>query len=156
MRLAVLALLLLAGAEASALACSCAELPKDPAIRRSWVRDMAQGAIALVEVERIADADPERDIDQRLRVRRILFGRAAGLFAVERRRETARTIEDIPFTCEMTWSIGDDRRFVLLYPPQRRRGSGPRFRISSACDSYALDNARFRTAVVRALMAGSR
>lgn len=150
MRRALIACILLVGAEAAALACSCARLPRDPASRRFFVREAALDAIALVEVERIADADPDRQVEQRLRVRRVLAGRAPGAFDVEWRRSTIERGEDLlSLGCGMDWTIGDKPRFTLLYAARPARGSGPRFRISSACVSYFLEDRRFRTAVMR-------
>jgi hypothetical protein len=146
----MIACAMLMSAEAAALACSCATLPRDPAVRRSFVREAARDAIALVEVERIADADPERHLEQRLRVRRVLAGRAPRTFDVEWRRSKIERGEDLlSLGCGMDWSIGDRTRFTLLYAPEQPRGIGPRFRISSACHSYFLDDRRFRTAVMR-------
>lgn len=150
MRRAMIACAMLIGAEATALACSCAQLPRDATARRSLVREAARDAIALVEVERIADADPENHLEQRLRVRRVLAGRAPRAFYVERLEVKIERGEDLlAMGCGMDWSIGDRRRFTLLYAPQRPLSAVPRFRISSACHSYFLDDRRFRIAVMR-------
>ena len=153
MRRAVIACVMLASAEAAALACSCASLPRDPAVRRSYVREAARDAVALVVVERIADADPERHVEQRLRVRRVLAGRAPRSFDVEWLKFDVEHPEDLlARECGMDWSIGDEPRYTLLYAPRQRLGAGPRFRISSDCESYFLDDRRFRTAVMREMV----
>jgi len=142
MRRFLIALLVLAAAETAALACSCVDVPRDAARRQALARDIATGALALVEVELVTPYDrPGRG--ERLRVRRTLAGRAPAAFEVERDRPPIST------ACDLEFNSGE-RTLVLIYAPRRpavQRSS--RYRISSSCTTYLLADAAFRAAVVR-------
>jgi hypothetical protein len=134
-RFFLLALLFLAG-EGAALACSCIRPPDDPAQQRAHARETAKGALALVEVELAAPYDARRGRGERLRVRRILAGRAPSTFEVERVQAPSSAACDVEFQPAA-------RTLVVLYAP-RMRGGTVRYRISSTCTGYMLAGAAFR------------
>jgi hypothetical protein len=136
--------LLLLGAEASALACSCRAPPRDPAARRALARDMARDAVALVEVRLIAPLNERRRRGERLRVLRTLAGSAPATFEVEWR--------GIPSSAACQEEFGGYRRLVVLYRSARGGGtSPPQFRVSNTCTNYLLGDAAMRAATVEAM-----
>ncbi|HEX8625945.1 MAG TPA: hypothetical protein VF782_12845 [Allosphingosinicella sp.] len=134
-RLLLLLLLLLAG-ESAALACSCVPPPTDPEQIRVYAREVARGALALVEVELAAPYDARRGRGERLRVRRILAGRAPAAFEVERTHAPSSA------SCDVEFQRGA-RAWIVLYAP-RMRGGAVRYRVSASCTGYMLANAGFR------------
>lgn len=134
-RLLLLLLLFLAG-EGAALACSCIRPPTDPAQQRSHAREVARGALALVEVELVAPYDQRLGRGERLRVRRTLAGRAPAAFEVERHHPPSSA------SCDVEFQPGV-RTWVVLYSPQMR-GRAIRYRVSASCTGYMLANAAFR------------
>ena len=142
MRHFVLALLLVAGAEAAALACSCIRPPTEQAERERLARDVAEGAIALVEAELVRPYDAGSARGERLRVRRILAGQAPRQIEIERDGPPSSVSCDVEFRRR-------DRVLVLLYPP-RQAGSG-RYRLADSCLTYLLADLPFRAALVAAL-----
>jgi hypothetical protein len=132
----LLALLLLAAAEAPALACSCIPPPTDPSQQRVHAREVARGALALVEVELVSPYDQRLGRGERLRVRRTLAGRAPAVFEVERHHPPSSASCDVEFGAgRPTW--------VVLYAPQMRNRT-VRYRVSASCTGYMLADARFR------------
>ena len=131
----LLLLLFLAG-ESAALACSCIRPPTDPAQQRVHAREVARGALALVEVELIAPYDERMGRGERLRVRRTLAGRAPALFEVERNHAPSSA------SCDVEFQRGA-RAWVVLYAPQMR-GRTIRYRVSASCTGYMLANTTFR------------
>lgn len=142
MRRFLAALLTIVAAESAALACSCMRTPNDPAQRRAMAREIATGAVALVEVELAAPYErPGRG--ERLRVRRTLAGRAPATFAVERNRAPSSASCDVEFS-------GGGRTLILLYPPTLPVNSrAPVYRVSASCTTYMLADAAFRAELLR-------
>lgn len=134
-RLLLLPFLFLAG-EGAALACSCIRPPADPAQQRVHARETARGALALVEVELVAPYDARRGRGERLRVRRVLAGRAPATFEVERTNAPSSAACDVEFQPAT-------RTLVVLYAP-RMRGGAVRYRINPTCTGYMLSGAAFR------------
>jgi hypothetical protein len=132
----LLPLLLFLAGEGAALACSCVRPPADPEQQRFHARDAARGALALVEVELVAPYDERRGRGERLRVRRILAGRAPATFEVERQNRPSSAACDVEFQPAT-------RTLVVLYAP-RMRGGAVRYRISATCTGYMLSGAAFR------------
>lgn len=135
-RLLLLLLLFLAG-ESAALACSCIRPPTDPAQQRVHAREVARGALALVEVELVAPYSERLGRGERLRVRRTLAGRAPAVFEVERHHAPSSA------SCDVEFQRGA-RTWVVLYAP-RMRGRTVRYRVSASCTGYMLADARFRS-----------
>lgn len=135
-------LLMLAAVESAALACSCVPPPRDAAQRRALARDIATGALALVEVELVTPYErPGRG--ERLRVRRMLAGRAPALFYVERSGPPSSA------SCDIEFGRGV-RSLVVLYPPEQPVNSrGPHYRLAASCVTYLLTDAAFRAALIR-------
>jgi hypothetical protein len=136
MRRFLLPLLLLVAAETSGLACSCIRPPTDPAQQRVHAREVARGALALVEVELVAPYDERLGRGERLRVRRTLAGRAPSAFEVERAHAPSSA------SCDVGFQRGT-RAWIVLYAP-RMRGRTVRYRISASCTGYMLAGAAFR------------
>ncbi len=133
----LLLLLILAAAEGSALACSCIRPPTDPVQQRVHAREVARGALALVEVELVAPYDARLGRGERLRVRRTLAGRAPAVFEVERSHAPSSA------SCDVEFRRGA-RTWVVLYAP-RMRGRTIRYRVSASCTGYMLAGAAFRS-----------
>ncbi|HYI41195.1 MAG TPA: hypothetical protein VE053_12845 [Allosphingosinicella sp.] len=129
-------LLLLVAAESPALACSCIRPPTDPGQQRVHAREVARGALALVEVDLVAPYDARSGRGERLRVRRTLAGRAPAVFEVERTHAPSGA------SCDVGFERGT-RTWVVLYAP-RMRGRTIRYRISASCTGYMLAGAAFR------------
>lgn len=135
-RLLLLLLLFLAG-ESAALACSCLRPSSDPAQQRVQAREVARGALALVEVELVAPYSERLGRGERLRVRRTLAGRAPAVFEVERHHAPSSA------SCDVEFQRGA-RTWVVLYAPQMR-GRTVRYRVSASCTGYMLADAAFRS-----------
>ena len=134
-RLLLSMLLFLAG-DGAAFACSCIMPPTDPAQRRAHAREVARGALALVEVELTLPYDERLGRGERLRVRRTLAGRAPPVFEVERTHPPSSASCDVEFARGApTW--------VVLYAP-RMRGRRVRYRVSASCTGYMLAGPAFR------------
>jgi hypothetical protein len=131
-----LLLLFLAG-ESAALACSCLRPSTDPAQQRVHAREVARGALALVEVELVAPYSERLGRGERLRVRRTLAGRAPAVFEVERHHAPSSA------SCDVEFQSGA-RSWVVLYAPQMR-GRTVRYRVSASCTGYMLADAAFRS-----------
>jgi hypothetical protein len=136
MRRFLIPLLILVAAETPALACSCMAPPTDPAQRRSFAQEAARGALALVEVELATPYDERPGRGERLRVHRILAGRAPAAIEVERLRSPSSASCDVEF-------LRGVRTWVLLYAP-RIRGRTVRYRVSATCTGFMLADAAFR------------
>jgi hypothetical protein len=141
-RLLLLLLLFLAG-ESAALACSCIRPPTDPAQQRVHAREVARGALALVEVELVAPYSERLGRGERLRVRRTLAGRAPALFEVERRHAPSSA------SCDVEFQRGA-RTWLVLYAPQMR-GRTVRYRVSASCTGYMLADPVFRSELAAAM-----
>lgn len=136
----LLAALLLVAAETAAFACSCMR-PSSPEEVQRLARDVSVGAVALVEVEVLAPFIVPHGRGEQMRVRRILAGRAAPAFEVERIGAPSSASCDLEFT-------RGQRVTLILYPPQRRvRTRTPRYRISGLCTSHLMEEPRFRGTV---------
>jgi hypothetical protein len=141
----LLPLLLFVAGETAAFACSCRPAPIDPAEKRTLARDMARGAVALVEVRLVAPVDPRRRRGERLRVLRILAGSAPAVFEVEWRGNPSSA------ACQETFD-GGFRKRVLLYRGSSGGGANPpRFRVSSTCTNLLLHDDGVRAATIEAM-----
>lgn len=136
MRRVLLPLLLLAAAETSALACSCIRPPIDPVQQRLHAREIARGALALVEVELVAPYGSRPGGGERLRVRRTLAGRAPAMFEVERPNAPSSAACDVEFR-------RGARTWVVLYAPRYSVRKAV-FRVSASCTGLMLAGAAFR------------
>jgi hypothetical protein len=132
----LLVLLLFVAGEGAALACSCLRPPTDPAQQRVHARQVARGALALVEVELVAPYDARSGRGERLRIRRTLAGRSPAVFEVERQHAPSSASCDVEFQPRA-------RTWVVLYAPQMR-GGAIRYRVSASCTGYMLADAAFR------------
>jgi len=143
MRRLLLSLLLLAGAEGAALACSCVPPPEDATRRQQLAKAVATDAVAAVEVELVAPFDPAGRRGEVLRVRRTLGGRAPATFEVERGRKPSSAMCDVEFR-------GGGTKLVLLYPARGKSASGrPRYQVSPVCTTYLMRDAGVREALLR-------
>ena len=137
----LIGLLLLLTAETAALACSCVLESRSPQEARALARSLAQNAVALVEVELVAPYDERRGVGERLRVRRILAGRAFASFFVERDGTPSSAACDVGFP-------PGQRTVILLYAPrQRQTPAVRRYRISNSCTTYLLDDPTIRATI---------
>lgn len=145
MRRILIAMLMFAGAESAALACSCIARPTDEQVRLSIASDMAVGAVALAEVELERPYDAATSRGERLRVTRTLAGEALSHVEVERDRAPSER------ACEHEFRAGE-RVPVLLYPsgapasPDERR-----YRLADTCLSRLLADEAFRNAMIAAV-----
>ncbi|HEX8449443.1 MAG TPA: hypothetical protein VF652_07620 [Allosphingosinicella sp.] len=142
----LLALLLALAGESAALACSCLPPPTDPAQQRERAREVARGALALVEVELVAPYDQRLGRGERLRVRRTLAGRAPAVFEVERHHPPSSA------ACDVEFGAGQ-RTWVVLYAPQMK-GRAIRYRVSASCTGYMLAGAAFRAELAARMRRG--
>jgi hypothetical protein len=142
----LLALLLAVAGESAALACSCLPPPTDPAQQRERAREVARGALALVEVELVSPYDQRLGRGERLRVRRTLAGRAPAVFEVERHHPPSSASCDVEFG-------GGRRTWVVLYAPQMK-GRAIRYRVSASCTGYMLAGAAFRAELAAQMRRG--
>lgn len=141
---AFLAVALIATAETAALACTCIALPTDAAERSGLARDLADGAVALVEVKLERAYDRASGSGERLRVVNTLAGQAPSTAVVERDGppDTAR--------CDLDFRAGE-RVIVMLYPPRRPEAGEARFRLADRCLTQLVGDAPFRAELVAAM-----
>ena len=126
MRNVLLALGLAFALESAAQACSCLG-PQDVQQKREWARNMLKVAIAVVEVERIADPDSEAASGERYRVVRRYVGKAPATFSVDGSGPET--------TCDDVLQPGE-RKIVFLYDPRPyRQGIGGAALRKRAADS---------------------
>ena len=144
MRYLLLALCLLAGAESAALACSCRGKPMDEASRQRIAADIAKEASALVEVELASPYDPRTGRGERLRVRRVLAGRAGPIVEVERLRHPQSA------ACDVVFPSGY-RQVIALYKPLHPVKGRPLHRVASSCTALLLGDQALRDAVIAAM-----
>jgi len=140
-----LAAALIATAETAAIACTCIALPSDAAERAGLARDVADGAVALVEVEldRPYGAAPGRG--ERLRVVGTLAGAAPALVEVERDGPPSSA------GCDVEFASGR-RTIVMLYPARAAGETGEaKFRLGDACLTQLVSDAGFRAELVAAM-----
>ena len=132
-------------AETAALACTCIALPVDAAERRELAGDVADGAVALVEVELDRGYDSAAGRGERLRVVSTLAGRAPAAIEVER--------DGTPDTgrCDLEFRPGE-RVIVLLYPPRVAAQAGEaHYRLADKCLTQLVGDAAFRSELVAAI-----
>lgn len=142
MRRLLAAMLILVAAESAALACSCMPLPQSAEQRRTLLREIGRGAVALVEVEQVT---PYRGAGQGelLRVRRTLAGRAPARFRVERDGPPSSA------GCDVEFDSGG-RGLLLLYPARQPGNARDRvYRINSLCVAILIGDPAFRAALIR-------
>jgi hypothetical protein len=140
----VAAALLIAAAETAALACTCIALPADAAERRALARDVADGAVALVEVELERPYDATGGAGERLRVVTTLAGSAPAAVEVERSGPPDGE------RCDLQFRSGE-RVIVMLYPPQRPGAGDASFRLADKCLTQLVGDATFRAELVAAM-----
>jgi hypothetical protein len=147
MRPVLIALCLLAGAETAASACSCRGRARDEASRQRIAADIAREASALVEVELASGYDPRTRRGERLRVRRVLAGRAGPTVEVERLRPPQSA------ACDMVFPSGN-RQVIALYKPLHAAKGRPLHRVGSSCTALLLQELALRDAVIAAMQGG--
>ena len=143
MRYLLLALCLLAGLESAASACSCRG-KLDDAARSTLARKIASDATALVEVELISPYDPKSGRGERLRVRRVLAGRAGPTVEVERLRPPHGA------ACDVSFPPGY-RRVIYLTPPLHSDRRRPLYRVPNSCTAIMLADPAMQQAVIAAM-----
>jgi len=119
----LIALLLVLGCEATALACSCVP-PSPPEQSRQAAREIVQGAVAIVVVQALRDFEFASGRGERVRVLRTRWGRAPKQFEIQRRASASSA------SCDLLLSKGQ-RKTLILYPA----GVG-RYRIQNLCSDY--------------------
>jgi hypothetical protein len=109
--------------EGAAQACSCLG-PQGDAGKREWARNIVQGAIAVAEVELIADIDVAAMRGERYRVTRLYAGKAPTTFYLERhfRKGPSGLIQWGPDTTCDDFPGAGERRVVVLYDPRPYSG----------------------------------
>ena len=148
MRHFLLALLLACGAGSAALACTCIAVPRDSAERQSTASDVADGAVALVEVELAEPFEAASRRGERLRVVSTLAGAAPAVVEIERDHAPDE------MRCDVVFRSGE-RVPVLLYPArQPGEGGAARFRLADRCLTALLADEPFRAALIRAMGSG--
>jgi hypothetical protein len=142
-----LATLALAAAETAALACTCLALPSDAAQRQRLASDVADGAVALIEVELDTAYDAAANRGERLRVVSTLAGAAPALVEIERDGPPDSS------RCDLEFRSGE-RVIVMLYPPRGAAAGDPaRFRLADRCLTELVGDAGFRAQLVAAMAA---
>ncbi|HEY5721614.1 MAG TPA: hypothetical protein VIT45_04760 [Allosphingosinicella sp.] len=144
MRFLFLALCLLIGLESVASACSCRRSPRDEASRQALAARIAKESTALVEVELVSPYDPRTGRGERLRVRRVLAGRAGPTVEVERLRRPQGAACDIVFHAT-------GRRVVALQPALHPEKGRPLHRVGGSCTAILLADPATRQAVIAAI-----
>jgi hypothetical protein len=144
MRFMLLAFCLLAGLETAASACSCRGKPRDEASRQLLAESIAKESIALVEVELVSPYDPRTGRGERLRVLRVLAGRAGPIVEVERHRRPQSA------ACDMVFHAG--YKEVIALQPALHPDKGRRLRrVGSSCTALLLSDPGTRQAVIAAM-----
>lgn len=130
----------------AALACSCINTD-DPEELRTMAPEVAEKALALVEVETLVSFDQSRGAGDKMRVVRSIAGGVTGEFRVERG----------PFpsgaSCDQLFRQGE-RATVLLFDSKRTATDVPVYGISGLCTGLLLQKHVFRDEVARII--GSR
>lgn len=145
MKKLLIGLAMLVGAEGAAMACSCMPLTGDPAQMRQMADEVAQGAVALVEVDVRAGYNPRTRLGELMRVRRTVAGRAPRDFRIARQRPPSSA------SCDVEYRTGSNA-LVVLYRADRPMVRGQRqFRDGSLCVSMFLHNAQFRQMLIEAM-----
>lgn len=144
MRFLFLALWLLIGLESAASACSCRGQPRDESERQALAARIAKESTGLVEVELVSPYDPRTGRGERLRVRRVLAGRAGKIVEVERLRRPQGA------ACDMVFHAGG-RRIVALQPALHPEKGRPLHRVGSSCTALLLADPATREAVIAAI-----
>jgi hypothetical protein len=111
----IVAVLAMLGAERAAIACSCVP-PSGEAEERALAEQLAQGAVAYVEVDVLSSYDAGRRIGEHVRVRRTLAGWAPKTFRL------SHTAQPFSGSCEQFLKAGS-RALLVLYPVAEQ---GPR------------------------------
>jgi hypothetical protein len=134
MRKFLIGMALLAAAETAALACSCIA-PGTPGESRPLAREALKDAVAIVEGEALSEYRPGR-AGERVRVRRVLWGKAPKEFAVE------RGAFDSSASCALLLERGK-RKILILHPARSAARAGGRFRIQSLCSDFLVSERGF-------------
>ena len=124
------ALLLL---ESGALACSCVA-PAAPEGARAAARAALGGASAIVEVQVISPYDRIGRIGERLRVVRLLWGKAPRSILVHRPRVPSSAACDIDLPKAA-------RKVLILYPVGERRAA---YAVHNLCSDYLVADPAYR------------
>lgn len=101
------AVALLFGGTTAAIACSCIMAPS-PAEAGFLARSTLQGAVAIVEADVLTSYDERTRTGERLRVRRLLWGRAPSTLTL------ARSGSPSSASCDLEFGAGE-RRVIILY-----------------------------------------
>jgi len=122
MRNVLLGLVLLAGVESAALACSCLA-PGSPEESRAQAREAAPGIVAVVEAEALTEYRQGGPGEQ-VRVHRTLFGNAPQTLRIERSEFASSA------SCDLLLTRGE-RKVLLL-----SRGKDGAYQMQSLCSDY--------------------
>ena len=145
MKKLLIGLAMLVGAEGAAQACSCMPLTGDPAQMRQLANELAQGAVALVDVDVRSGYNPRTRRGELMRVRQTVAGRAPRDFRIARQGAPSSA------ACDVEYQAGSNA-LVLLYRADRPMVRGQRqFRDGGLCVSMFLHNAQFRQMLIEAM-----
>lgn len=129
-RALLLAVFILFGGATAAVACSCL-MPRSPAEAAHLARSTLQGAVAIVEADVLTGYVERSRTGERLRVRRVLWGRAPASLTL------ARVGSPSSASCDIEFRPGE-RRVVILY--RRPAGLEPH----NLCSDYLVRGAYLR------------
>ncbi len=127
MRKLVVALSLLIGVEAAALACSCIA-PGTPEQSRSLAREATRNAVAIVQVQALSEYRPGGP-GELVRVHRTYVGKAPRTFRIERSDFASSA------SCDVLLTKGQRKVLILSRPEKPTRGTAT-YRIQSLCSDY--------------------
>ena len=129
-------------AERAAIACSCMDTD-DPVELRKLATEVANDAVAMVEVETILTFEESKGAGDRMRVVRTLVG---GNLPAEFR--VARGQFPSSASCDLLFEKGQ-RDVVLLFASPAMASTEPTYRLSGLCTAHMLDKKVFRDEVAR-------
>src|SRR5688500_6474280 len=116
LRKPLLALALLFGGGTAALACSCV-VPDPPERAGPMAREILQRAVAIVEADVLTSYDSRLQMGERIRVRRLLWGRAPATLTLARGGYPSSA------ACGIAFQAGE-RRVIILFRADRQMGAG--------------------------------
>lgn len=140
----ILAFAALLAAPTAALACSCLNTD-DPAELQQFALDVAQGAVALVEIETIRGYDHALGSGEEAQIIRTLAGSAEGRFTIERGK--------FPDEASCDDLLQPTQKKLLILYPSSKAGV---YRVSDLCTNLLLEKPVFRDAVAASIGKGER
>ena len=136
MRIWLIGLAVAVAAESAALACSCVA-PGTPEQSRAAAREAVRGAAAIVDADILTEYRPgQRAGGERVRVRRVLWGKAPRAFRIERGPHASGA------ACDHLFAAGE-RRILLLRPAPGGWLGERRFTVQNLCSDYLFNDRRF-------------